>query len=72
MGIDVEPIGRVRANRTEAEDDYWGGSEACIELDGTPVLDIKPVMREFLPRGAVRQPAWSGELMRLDWERSED
>ena len=27
-------------------------------IDGTPVLDIKPVMREFLPRTAVRQPAW--------------
>ena len=37
-------------------------------LDGTPVLDIKPVMVEFLPRGAVTQPDWSRELMRLYWE----
>ena len=29
---------------------------------GTPVLDIKPVMAEFLP-GAVRQPPWSVTLM---------
>jgi tRNA-Thr(GGU) m(6)t(6)A37 methyltransferase TsaA len=36
-------------------------------IDGTPVLDIKPVMTEFLPRGAVRQPAWSHELMRQYW-----
>ena len=36
-------------------------------LDGTPVLDIKPVMAEFLPRSAVRQPAWSRELMREYW-----
>lgn len=36
-------------------------------IDGTPVLDIKPVMREFLPRGEVRQPAWVGELMRNYW-----
>ena len=36
-------------------------------LDGTPVLDIKPVMSEFLPRGEVRQPAWSRELMRDYW-----
>jgi tRNA-Thr(GGU) m(6)t(6)A37 methyltransferase TsaA len=36
-------------------------------LDGTPVLDIKPVMAEFLPRGEVRQPAWSHELMRQYW-----
>ncbi len=40
------------------------------ELDaihGTPVLDIKPVMAEFLPRQEVRQPAWSHELMRAYW-----
>jgi tRNA-Thr(GGU) m(6)t(6)A37 methyltransferase TsaA len=36
-------------------------------IDGTPVLDIKPVMAEFLPRTAVRQPEWSRELMRNYW-----
>jgi tRNA-Thr(GGU) m(6)t(6)A37 methyltransferase TsaA len=36
-------------------------------IDGTPVLDIKPVMREFLPRGEVRQPEWATELMREYW-----
>lgn len=36
-------------------------------VDGTPVLDIKPVMTEFLPRGEVRQPRWSVELMREYW-----
>jgi tRNA (Thr-GGU) A37 N-methylase len=35
--------------------------------DGTPVLDIKPVMREFLPRTPVRQPPWATELMRNYW-----
>jgi len=152
MRIELEPIGRVQTTRREAEDDYWGGVEACIELDarldadalagletfshvevlfffhavapekivsgarhprnnpdwpavgilaqrgknrpnrlgsticrvlrvdgrrllvaeldaidGTPVLDVKPVMQEFLPRGPVRQPAWSHELMRAYW-----
>jgi tRNA (adenine37-N6)-methyltransferase len=38
-------------------------------VDGTPVLDIKPVMAEFLPRGEVRQPAWSHELMAEYWRR---
>lgn len=37
-------------------------------MDGTPVLDIKPVMREFLPRAAVHQPAWTRELMRHYWD----
>lgn len=36
-------------------------------VDGTPVLDIKPVMAEFLPRGEVRQPGWSHELMKQYW-----
>ena len=36
-------------------------------IDGTPVLDIKPVMQEFLPRQAVRQPPWSHELMTKYW-----
>jgi tRNA (adenine37-N6)-methyltransferase len=36
-------------------------------LDGTPVLDIKPVMEEFLPRTAVRQPVWASELMEDYW-----
>jgi tRNA (adenine37-N6)-methyltransferase len=39
-------------------------------VDGTPVLDIKPVMAEFLPRGELRQPAWSRELMAGYWRSS--
>jgi len=153
MKLELESIGRVEAERTKAEDDFWGGAESCIRLadrfepdslagieefshaevifffdrvdpakivtgarhprnnrdwpavgifaqrgksrpnrlgsticrivrrdgrrlyvaeldaiDGTPVLDIKPVMSEFLPRAEVRQPAWSTELMRAYWE----
>lgn len=153
MTEQVQAIGFVEAVRPHAEDDFWGGEEACIALtgqfapealqgitefshvevlflfhqvdpskivtaarhprnnqawpavgifaqrgknrpnrigtticrvvrvegtklyvseldaiDGTPVLDIKPVMMEFLPRGEVRQPAWSHELMRQYWK----
>jgi tRNA-Thr(GGU) m(6)t(6)A37 methyltransferase TsaA len=32
-------------------------------IDGTPVVDIKPWMNEFGPRGPVSQPAWATELM---------
>jgi tRNA-Thr(GGU) m(6)t(6)A37 methyltransferase TsaA len=32
-------------------------------LDGTPVLDIKPCMREFGPDTPVRQPEWATEVM---------
>ncbi len=41
--------------------------EGLDAIDGTPVIDIKPVMREFLPRGDMRQPAWAGELMADYW-----
>jgi tRNA-Thr(GGU) m(6)t(6)A37 methyltransferase TsaA len=36
-------------------------------IDGTPVLDVKPYLAEFGPRGDVRQPSWSHELMREYW-----
>jgi len=36
-------------------------------VDGTPVLDVKPYMAEFGPRGSIRQPAWSSELMAGYW-----
>ena len=39
-------------------------------VDGTPVLDLKPVMAEFAPRGELRQPAWAGELMAGYWINS--
>lgn len=42
--------------------------QALDAIDGTPVLDLKPVMTEFLPREQVRQPAWSHELMREYWD----
>jgi len=37
-------------------------------IDGTPVLDIKPVFREFLPKGNIRQPAWVTDLMKDYWK----
>jgi tRNA-Thr(GGU) m(6)t(6)A37 methyltransferase TsaA len=36
-------------------------------IDGTPVLDIKPVMTGFLPRGQITEPAWANELMKDYW-----
>lgn len=48
-----------------------GGRELVVAgldaIDGTPVLDIKPVMAEFLPKGEIRQPEWSHELMQKYW-----
>jgi len=33
-------------------------------IDGTPVLDIKPVFEEYLPKGNIEQPQWTHDLMK--------
>lgn len=43
--------------------------EGLDAVDGSPVLDIKPWIREFAPRGEVRQPSWISELMVGYWTR---
>jgi tRNA-Thr(GGU) m(6)t(6)A37 methyltransferase TsaA len=43
---------------------HLGGLDS---IDGTPVIDIKPWMVEFGPRGEVVQPSWSSELMKEYW-----
>jgi tRNA (Thr-GGU) A37 N-methylase len=37
-------------------------------VDGTPVVDIKPVMAEVLPRDAATQPACARQLMLGYWD----
>ncbi len=66
--------GRMRPNRIGASFcRVLGvrGLEVDVEgldaVDGTPVLDIKPVWAEYLPRGELRQPDWSHELMANYW-----
>jgi tRNA (Thr-GGU) A37 N-methylase len=36
-------------------------------VDGSPVLDVKPHMTGFGPRGEVREPGWARELMEGYW-----
>lgn len=63
--------GRKRPNRigvTICEIVSIGGLSIRVRgldaLNGSPVLDIKPVIAEFLPdKKTVRQPQWSRELM---------
>lgn len=66
--------GRVRPNRlgvTVCELRGVDGRSVAVRgldaIDGTPVLDIKPFMREFAPRGNTHQPDWATELMRGYW-----
>ncbi|MDR3679184.1 MAG: tRNA (N6-threonylcarbamoyladenosine(37)-N6)-methyltransferase TrmO [Flavipsychrobacter sp.] len=37
-------------------------------IDGTPVLDIKPVFKEFEPKGEIKQPKWVPDLMKNYWQ----
>jgi tRNA (adenine37-N6)-methyltransferase len=59
LGVTVCRILSVEGTRLHVE-----GLDA---IHGTPVIDIKPVMREFLPRGELRQPEWAAELMTAYW-----
>ncbi|MEV4280210.1 SAM-dependent methyltransferase [Actinoplanes xinjiangensis] len=54
-------VSRCRLHRVDGLDLHVSGLDAVA---GTPVLDIKPYMAEFGPRGEVHQPAWSTEIMR--------
>ncbi|GAA0663362.1 SAM-dependent methyltransferase [Kitasatospora atroaurantiaca] len=53
-------VSRCRLVKTDGLDVHVLGLDA---IDGTPVLDIKPYLVEFGPRGEVRQPGWATDLM---------
>jgi tRNA (Thr-GGU) A37 N-methylase len=59
IGVSVCRIVGVDGTRLEVE-----GLDA---IAGTPVLDIKPVLRGFLPRGDVREPDWAAAIMAAYW-----
>lgn len=53
-------VSRAEVLHVNGRDLHVRGLDA---IDGTPVFDIKPVMREFESRGEIRQPEWTTELM---------
>jgi tRNA (Thr-GGU) A37 N-methylase len=59
IGVTICRIVRVEGLAVEVE-----GLDA---IDGSPVLDIKPVMSGFLPRGEFREPDWAREIMKDYW-----
>ena len=36
-------------------------------IDGTPIVDIKPVFKKFQPIGEVKEPNWVSDLMSNYW-----
>lgn len=66
--------GRVRPNRLgvtvcrlEAVDGLAVHVRGLDAVDGSPVLDLKPYLTGFAPRGRVIEPPWAGEIMRDYW-----
>ena len=57
-------LATARILRREGRSLFVEGLDA---VDGTPVLDIKPVMTEYLPRGPLRQPDWTREMLKNYW-----
>ncbi len=53
--------------RLVAVGDEWLEVTGLDAIDGTPVLDVKPYLRGFAPRGETVEPAWSTELMAGYW-----
>lgn len=43
--------------------------EGLDAVDGTPVIDIKPVFKEFLPEDKIIQPDWVSDLMKNYWSK---
>jgi tRNA (adenine37-N6)-methyltransferase len=37
-------------------------------INGTPILDLKPVMKEFTRHSEIKQPLWVSDLMKNYWE----
>jgi tRNA-Thr(GGU) m(6)t(6)A37 methyltransferase TsaA len=58
----VNQLGLSRAKLLEVN-----GLEIIVEgldaIDGTPILDIKPYMREFMPAEKTNQPDWVSDIM---------
>jgi tRNA (adenine37-N6)-methyltransferase len=38
-------------------------------INGTPVLDVKPVFKEYQPKGVLIQPFWVSDMMKKYWEK---
>lgn len=55
----------VKLLKREGKTLFVSGLDA---IDGTPVIDIKPVFKEFLPNEEIKQPQWSIDIMEDYWK----
>lgn len=59
LGVTICRVISVDGRRLEVE-----GLDA---IEGTPVLDLKPYMSGYGPRGPVREPLWAREALKNYW-----
>jgi tRNA-Thr(GGU) m(6)t(6)A37 methyltransferase TsaA len=71
----------IFAQRKRARPNLLGATIARIEgierkriylsyfdaIEGTPVIDIKPIFKEYLPLEEIIQPEWVSEVMKEYW-----
>jgi len=63
IGVSICPLVSVSAKNLSVV------VEGLDAIDGTPVLDLKPYIREFGAKGSIRQPTWATELMANYWKK---
>lgn len=61
LGLTVCRIKSIDGLRLEVQD--------CDAIDGSPVLDIKPYVCSFGPKGKVSEPRWMQDLMNDYWQK---
>lgn len=59
IGISIARIIKLDGRRIEVSE--------LDAVDGTPVLDLKPWVKEFGPVGEIFQPQWISDLMKEYW-----
>jgi tRNA-Thr(GGU) m(6)t(6)A37 methyltransferase TsaA len=57
----------VTVCRVESVDGLTIRVSGLDAIDGTPVLDVKPYLSGFAPRGKIVEPTWAEELMAGYW-----
>jgi tRNA (adenine37-N6)-methyltransferase len=60
IGATICKIDHIESNRI-----YVIGLDA---INGSPVIDIKPIMNEYLPKDDIKQPKWVEEMMIHYWK----
>lgn len=68
MKILFKPIGFVKSSRNTTTEDFWEEVIADIRLEEDVPTEALNNIKEFLPKGEIRQPSCVSELMKNYWK----